>query len=270
MNLFLKLCKLKAKLLIIKNNIMIIFKSLLKTLENKGAGYFVLIDPDKLPTEKIPEFMVKAREAGVDAVLIGGSILISGEFDEFVKQVRSTSNGIPVILFPGGVNQISANADAMLFLSLISGRVAQHLIGSQVLAAPIVHRTGIEPISTAYMLIESGRPTSAQYMSGTTPIPRNKPDIAVAHALAAKYLGFKFIYLEAGSGAENSVPEELIYAVAQTVDLPLIVGGGIVSPEAARKKVEAGASYIVTGTIHENSSEDGLLKKFADAIHIKM
>ncbi len=249
---------------------MIVFENLLKIIEQKGAGYFVLIDPDKLSSEQIPGFMQQAKDAGVDAVLIGGSLLISGEFEEFVKQVKINSNGIPVILFPGGVNQISVSADAMLFLSLISGREAQHLIGSQVLAAPIVHRTGIEPISTAYMLIESGRPTSAQYMSGTNPIPRNKPDIAVAHALAAKYLGFKFIYLEAGSGAENSVPVELIQAVAKIVDLPLIVGGGIVTPETARMKVDAGASFVVTGTIIENSSEDGLLKKFADAIHIKM
>lgn len=247
-----------------------VFDSLLKVQKEKGAGYLVLIDPDKLPITKIPDFMLKACDAGVDAVLIGGSLLISGEFEEFVNQVKNNSNGIPVLLFPGGVNQISAKADAILFLSLISGREAQHLIGSQVLAAPIIHRIGIETISTAYMLIESGRPTSAQYMSGTTPIPRNKPDIAVAHALAAKYLGFKFIYLEAGSGAENSVPLELIQAVAKTVDLPLIVGGGIVSPETARKKVDAGASFVVTGTIIENSSEDGLLKKFADAIHIKM
>ena len=229
----------------------------------------MLVDPDKLPGEQIPGFLKKAANDGVDAILVGGSLLISGEFEEFVKVVKNNSNGMPVILFPGGVNQISATADAMLFLSLISGREAQHLIGSQVLAAPIVHRTGIETISTAYMLIESGKPTSAQYMSGTTPIPRNKPDIAVAHALAAKYLGFKLIYLEAGSGAENSVPVELIHAVAKTVDLPLIVGGGIVTPQAARQKVEAGASFVVTGTIHENSSEDGLLKKFAAAIHYK-
>jgi phosphoglycerol geranylgeranyltransferase len=247
---------------------MLVIDTLLKIQKDKSAGYFVLIDPDKLSTEKIPSFMLKAREAGVDAVLIGGSLLISGEFEDFVGLVKSNSNGIPVILFPGGVNQISAKADAMLFLSLISGREAQHLIGSQVLAAPIVYRIGIETISTAYMLIESGRPTSAQYMSGTTPIPRNKPDIAVAHALAAKYMGFKFIYLEAGSGAENSVPVEIIKAVSKTVDLPLIVGGGIVSPEEARKKVIAGASFVVTGTILENSSEDGLLKKFAEAIHV--
>jgi putative glycerol-1-phosphate prenyltransferase len=251
---------------------MTVFESLIKIPEEKGAGYFVLIDPDKLPLSKIPGFMKKAKDAGVDVVLIGGSLLISGEFDEFVNQVKINSNGIPVLLFPGGVNQISARADALLFLSLISGREAQHLIGTQVLAAPIIHRIGIETISTAYMLIESGRPTSAQYMSGTTPIPipRNKPDIAVAHALAAKYLGFRFIYLEAGSGAENSVPEELIKSVAKTIDLPLIVGGGIVTPETARKKVEAGASFVVTGTAIENSSEDGLLKQFARAIHTRI
>ncbi len=175
---------------------MSVFENLNIIANQKGAGYLVLVDPDKLPLSEISDCMKLAGQSGVDGILIGGSILISGEFENFVTEVKRHAGKIPIILFPGGVNQISVQADALLFLSIISGREAQHLIGTQVLAAPVIHRIGIETISTAYMLIESGRPTSAQYMSGTTPIPRNKPEIAVAHALAAKYLGFKFIYLE--------------------------------------------------------------------------
>lgn len=246
---------------------MSVFRKLFENCRKNGAGYLVLVDPDKLEISKIPAFMKAANHAKVDGILIGGSILISGEFENFVSEVKRSAGNIPVILFPGGVNQISASADALLFLSIISGREAQHLIGSQVLAAPVIHRLGIETISTAYMLIESGKPTSAQFMSGTTPLPRHKPEIAVAHALAAQYLGFKMIYLEAGSGADQSVPDEMVKAVAQIVNIPVIVGGGILTPEDARGKVEAGASFVVTGTIIENSKDPGLLKKFADAIH---
>ncbi len=248
---------------------MSVFENLNKISNQKGAGYLVLVDPDKLPLFKIADFMKTAGQSGVDGILIGGSILISGEFENFVTEVKKHAGKIPIILFPGGVNQISAQADALLFLSIISGREAQHLIGTQVLAAPVIHRIGIETIATAYMLIESGKATSAQFMSGTSPIPRHKPEIAVAHALAAQYLGFNLIYLEAGSGADNSVPVEMIKAVTQTVKIPVIVGGGINTPEDARAKVASGASFVVTGTIIENSNENNLLKKFAKAIHIK-
>ncbi|MFC2088349.1 geranylgeranylglyceryl/heptaprenylglyceryl phosphate synthase [Calditrichota bacterium] len=245
-----------------------VFERLIKTSSKNGADYLVLIDPDKLEISKIPHFMESANRSDVDGILIGGSILISGEFENFVIEVKKHAGNIPVILFPGGVNQISASADALLFLSMISGREAQHLIGTQVLAAPIIHRIGIETIATAYILIESGKPTSAQFMSGTNPLPRHKPEIAVAHALAAQYLGFKLIYLEAGSGADHSVPNEMVKAVTKTVDIPVIVGGGICTPDDAREKVEAGASFVVTGTIIENSTDSGLLKKFANAIHL--
>lgn len=248
---------------------MSVFENLNKISNQKGAGYLVLIDPDKLPLSEIKEFMNLAQQSDVDGILIGGSILISGEFEKFVTEVKKYAGSIPVILFPGGVNQISANADALLFLSIVSGREAQHLIGTQVMAAPVIHRIGIETISTAYILIESGKTTSAQFMSGTNPLPRHKPEIAVAHALAAQYLGFKIIYLEAGSGADNSVPVELIKAVTQTVKIPVIVGGGICTPDDARSKVVAGANFVVTGTIIENSNEDGLIRNFANAIHVK-
>ena len=154
-------------------------------------------------------------------------------------------------------------------MSLVSGRNAEHLIGDQVVAAPLVKACGIEPIPTAYMLIESGQTTSAEYMSNTRPIPRHKPDIAAATALAAEFLGMKLVYLEAGSGAIQSVPEEMIKAVSSYVTLPLVVGGGITSPQEARAKVEAGASFIVTGNVLERDNDAQLVHRFAEAVHVR-
>jgi putative glycerol-1-phosphate prenyltransferase len=172
-----------------------------------------------------------------------------------------------VILFPGSVHQITPDADALLFLSLISGREPQHLIGSQVLAAPLIYRSGLEAISTAYMLIDSGRQTSAHFMSGTTPLPRNKPDIVTAHVLAAHYFGFKLVYLEGGSGSDMPVPDEIISAAAHVSNMPIIVGGGIRNPEVAHAKVTAGASFIVTGNILETTNDDHLMRDIAAAVH---
>jgi phosphoglycerol geranylgeranyltransferase len=231
------------------------------------ASFVILIDPDKIDTSVIPAFIDKCVSAGIDLFFIGGSLLNGTEFDTKVKLIKSSAKNIPVIIFPGGVNQLSVHADALLYLSLISGRNADYLIGNQVLAAPVIKKSNIEVISTAYMLIESGQTTSVEFMSGTKPIPRDKPDIAIAHALAAEYLGFKVIYLEAGSGAKQSVPEEMIGGVAQSVKLPLIVGGGIKSPEDAHKKVQAGANLIVVGNHFENNNDSALLKDFASAIH---
>jgi phosphoglycerol geranylgeranyltransferase len=165
------------------------------------------------------------------------------------------------------VHQLSANADAILFLSLLSGRNPHHIIGTQVIAAPIIHRLGIEPISTAYLLVESGKATSAEFMSGTIPLPRHKPEIAVAHALAASYMGFRTIYLEGGSGADYSVPVQIISAISQTVDVPVIVGGGIRTPDDALEKVDAGADFIVTGNILERQNDPAFIKAFVQAIH---
>lgn len=245
-----------------------VFDTLLHTKKEKGAGYFVLIDPDKTPPGALPSLAEAAAEAGVDAFLVGGSLLLTPDFDTFLKTLKSCCDDRPVIIFPGGVHQISSNADAILFLSLLSGRNAHHIIGTQVLAAPIIHRLNIEAISTAYLLVESGRPTAAEFMSGTTPLPRNKVEIAMAHGLAAAYMGFKLIYLEGGSGAEHSVPEEMIAGMSRAVRIPLIVGGGIRTPEEAARKVAAGASFIVTGTIHEENRDHGLLRDFAEAIHV--
>lgn len=245
---------------------MSIYESLLSTSKTKGAGYFILIDPDKIASDKLPSFVEQATEAGVDAFLIGGSLIVDDSFERCIKSIKKHTN-VPAVIFPGGVMQISPSADAILFLSIISGRNPQHLIGDQVLAAPIVKRIGLEAISTAYMLVESGRTTSAEFMSNTQPLPRHKPDIAVAHAMAAEILGFKMIYLEAGSGAEQSVPEEMIGAIAQHCSVPLIVGGGLRTPDDARKKVNAGAKFIVTGTVLEKDNSVQLVKEFASAIH---
>jgi putative glycerol-1-phosphate prenyltransferase len=246
---------------------MSVYDALVDTYQSQKAGYWVLLDPDKLPHEKIPEFLEQLVKSEVDAILIGGSLILNSDFENFVGEVKKYSKNIPVILFPGSVHQVTPKADALLFLSVISGRQAQNLIGNQVLAAPLVYRSGIEAIATAYMLIDSGRQTAAQFMSGSMPLPRNKPDLAVAHALAAQYLGFKLIYLEGGSGADHSVPDELISAVRKMVHIPIIVGGGIISPEVAAKKVAAGATFIVTGNVLEKSDDPHLMQKFASAVH---
>jgi putative glycerol-1-phosphate prenyltransferase len=246
---------------------MSVHDSFIKIYNNHDAAYWVLLDPDKLPIDKIPGFLDQLKKSNVDGILIGGSLILNSDFEYFVGEVKKYSDQIPVILFPGSVHQVAPKADALLFLSVISGRQAQNLIGNQVLAAPLVYRSGIEAIATAYMLIDSGRQTAAQFMSGSMPLPRNKPDLVVAHALAAQYLGFKLIYLEGGSGADLSVPNEIISAVRKTVDIPIIVGGGITSPEVATTKVAAGATFIVTGNVLEKSDDAELIQKFASAVH---
>ncbi len=249
---------------------MTVYNRLMTVQQKKGAGYWVLLDPDKMPTADIPAFAAAAEKSGVDALLVGGSLMLSSDFEHFVIELKKKVTHIPVIIFPGSLQQITAQADALLFLSVVSGRDAHNLIGNHVLAAPLVYRCKLETISTAYLLIESGKITAAQFMSGSLPLPRNKPDLAVAHALAAQYLGFKFIYLEAGSGAELTVPAEIISAVSQTCNIPVIVGGGIRTPQEASAKVKAGASFIVTGNIIEDTTDLNLLNEFSKAIHYQI
>jgi putative glycerol-1-phosphate prenyltransferase len=244
------------------------FKRLLNIKEKNHAGYFVLLDPDKKSIDELVDLAKICEDQGVDGLLIGGSLLFSVDFDQLILTIKR-SVSIPVIIFPGNGRQLSGHADALLFLSLISGRNPNTLIGEQVHSAPLIHALGLEAISTGYMLIESGCTTAAEFMSNTRPIPRAKPEIAVAHALAAEYLGMKFIYLEGGSGAQNSVPEQMIKAIYKTISLPVIVGGGIRTPEEARSKVKAGASFIVTGNILEGNQDVCFIKALAQAIHTK-
>ena len=245
------------------------YNYLLNNIKTKGAAYLVLLDPDKLPITKIAPFIRHCEKSGVDGFLIGGSLMISGDLDSFIEVVK-VETLLPLIIFPGSINQISSIADAILFLSVISGRNSEHLIGKHVTASPLIKRANIEPISTGYILVESGVTTTAVYMSGSLPVPRNKPEIAAATALAGEYLGMKFIYLEAGSGAQDSVPDEMVKAVSKECSIPIIVGGGIRTPQAARKKVDSGASIIVTGNFFENENNWDLIKEFASAVHYKL
>lgn len=241
---------------------------MLSIKEQRGAGYFVLIDPDKTHGKELEQFIRIANNTDVDAFLIGGSLMMNHEFERSIELIKHTTTK-PLVIFPGSLFQVSPIADAILFLTLISGRNPEYLISNQVVAAPIIKRAGLEAISTGYILIEGGCVTSAEFMSNTRPIPRTKIDIAVAHAMAGELLGLKMLYLEAGSGAEHSVPTEMVSAVAHSCSLPLIVGGGIRTPEDAHAKVQAGASFIVTGTILEQQNHSSLLQQFADAIHTR-
>ena len=245
-----------------------VLEKLLQIKEQKGGGYFVLIDPDKQNISQAVELAIKCEKAGVDALLVGGSLLFVNCLDELINAIKAETS-IPVIIFPGGTNQLSKYADAVLFLSLISGRNPDKLIGEQVTAAPVIKSMSLEAISTAYLFIESGNVTTAQFISNTRPIPREKPDIAMAHVLAAEYLGMSLAYLEAGSGAKYSVPDSFIKIIAEYSNIPLIVGGGIRKPEEARQKIEAGASFIVTGNVLEGNHDSGLIKSFAQAVHLK-
>ena len=244
------------------------YNHILNTIDSKGAAYLVLLDPDKLSQDKADVFLQHCEKSGVDGFLVGGSLMVSGNFEPLIEKVKINTN-LPAIIFPGSIDQVSSRADAILFLSVVSGRNADNLIGRHVIASPLVQRAGIEPISTGYILIESGAMTTAVYMSGSMPLPRSKPEIAAATALAAEYLGMKLIYLEAGSGADQPVPYEMINAIREVCSIPVVAGGGIRSPIVAREKVENGANIIVTGNYFEDDSNWEMIPEFANAVHFK-
>lgn len=228
--------------------------------------FLVLVDPDRLDPGSLAGLAREAVEAGVDGFLAGTSLLLGEGFGAVVQELRRAS-GLPVILFPGDTGQVVPEASAILFLSLISGRNPQFLIGEQVKGAPQVIRAGLECLPTGYLLVESGLASSAQFMSASQPLPRHKPDIAVAHALAARCLGLRQLYLEAGSGAPHRVPDEMITAVKQVYPWPLIVGGGLRQPEDGARAARAGADVVVIGTAVENGSARGRLAEFVSAVH---
>ena len=242
------------------------YQHICDTIDRRGAAFFLLVDPDHLTADKIPVIADCCNDGSVDAVLVGGSLLVSNNLHDTVSQLRAATKA-PLILFPGNARQLSSEADAVLFLSLVSGRNSQYLIGEHVQASPILRELNIEPIPTGYMLIGSGPPTTAEYISNTTPIPRQKSDVAMATALAAEYLGMKMIYLEGGSGAELSVPSEMVRAVSEYVSLPVIVGGGIRTPESAAEKVANGAGVVVIGNALEPDTSATRIREFAQAIH---
>jgi phosphoglycerol geranylgeranyltransferase len=241
-----------------------VYQSLLKKKQNGKKSFAVLVDPDKISASSLQELISLATEARVDYFFVGGSLVISDHLDECIRQIKS-SCAIPVLLFPGSPSQISKHADALLYLSLISGRNADMLIGQHVVSAPFVKKSGLEIISTGYMVIDGGAATTVSYISNATPIPHNKPDIALCTALAGEMLGMKLIYMDSGSGAEKAISEEMISTVAKNVEVPVIVGGGIRDAEKAYLNCKAGADVIVVGNAIEKDSS--LVKEIADAIH---
>ena len=232
-------------------------------LEAKKEGkkkFVVLIDPDKI--KKLDKVLDIAAEGGVDYFFIGGSLVVNNQLDKTIESIKERCN-IPMVLFPGNSYQLSYKADAILFLSLISGRNPDLLIGKHVISAPYLKVSPLEIIPTGYMLIDGGINTTVQYMSNTIPIPSNKADIAVCTALAGEMLGLKMIYMDAGSGALNPIPTQMIEAVSNSISIPLIIGGGIKDPETITQNLKAGADVIVVGNAIE--SNPGLLNEMKEA-----
>jgi putative glycerol-1-phosphate prenyltransferase len=241
---------------------MSIYENILKNKDRKS--FAVLIDPDKYMPLELDRVVSSALESSVDLILVGGSLLTYDHLDETLQAIKGKVD-IPVILFPGSMLQLNEKADGVLLLSLISGRNADLLIGKHVIAAPYLKNSSLEILSTGYMLIESGPITTAQYISNTIPIPRLKDDIAICTAMAGEMLGLRLIYMDAGSGAEMPVPPSMISKVKENITLPLIIGGGIRTPEQALASCKAGADVIVVGNAIEK--DYSCLKEIAYAIH---
>jgi phosphoglycerol geranylgeranyltransferase len=214
----------------------------------------VLIDPDRHEEDRLADFVRYILKLKPDYLLLGSSVIVKSDVERSARIVKSVTN-LPLILFPGHFTQLNNVVDAVLLLSLISGRNADLLIGQHVQAAPLLARTTADILSTGYMLIESGRPTSVSYISNTLPIPSDKNDIAVSTALAGEFIGMKFIYLDAGSGAERSVPLKMIEKVAQNIKSPLIVGGGIKDMKQVELCWNAGANLVIVGNALEEDQE---------------
>jgi putative glycerol-1-phosphate prenyltransferase len=242
-----------------------VYSSLLTKKAGAQKSFAVLIDPDKVTPSEIDRICNIAVNAAVDYFFVGGSLVISNRLDEVILQIKKNCN-IPVLLFPGSPSQISRYGDALLYLSLISGRNADLLIGQHVISAPFVKQSGLEIISAGYMVVDGGSPTTVSYISNALPIPSDKHEIAMCTAMAGEMLGMKLIYMDAGSGAKRPVHENLISSVAENITVPLLVGGGIIQPEKAYHNCKAGADVIVVGNAIEK--DPSLISEMAAAIHM--
>ena len=229
-----------------------------------NKAFAVLIDPDKLNEQSLLTTIEIAIKAKVDFFFVGGSLVVTDTLDKMVAAIKKHCS-IPVVLFPGSPDQITPKADALLYLSLISGRNPELLIGQHVISAPFVKQSGLEIIPVGYMLIDGGSPTTVSYISNTNPIPSNKNDIAICTAMAGEMLGLKLIYMDAGSGAIKAIPTAMIKEVAKHIQIPLVVGGGITTPEKAKENCIAGADIIVVGNAAEKDPE--LITAISNAIH---
>ena len=241
-----------------------IYTSLVKRKEQRKKSFAVLIDPDKVNETDMEQYIMLAVEANVDYFLVGGSLVVSSYLDECVQAIKKNCD-IPVILFPGSPSQVSPFADALLYLSLISGRNAELLIGQHVVSAPLVKKSGLEIMSTGYMVVDGGAPTTVSYISNAAPLPADKNEIAMCTAMAGEMLGMKLIYMDAGSGARQAITETMISKVASCISVPLIVGGGITTAEKAYLNCKAGADVIVVGNAIEKDAS--LIKEISTAVH---
>ncbi|MCX6188825.1 MAG: geranylgeranylglyceryl/heptaprenylglyceryl phosphate synthase [Bacteroidetes bacterium] len=241
-----------------------IYPNLLIRKQQNKKSFAILIDPDSTDEAALTEIVSLCNEAKVDFILVGGSLITNGYFEKCIETIKMNSS-IPCIIFPGNSFQISKKSDAILLLSLISGRNPELLIGNHVLAASQLKRSALEIIPTGYMLIDGGRTTSVSYMSNTVPIPADKYAIAASTALAGEMLGLKIIYMDAGSGALYPVPSKLITEVSKQITVPVFVGGGIKNTIQALEACHAGADVIVVGNAIEKDTS--LIKQLAQAIH---
>jgi phosphoglycerol geranylgeranyltransferase len=241
-----------------------VYQSLLEKKKNGRKAFAVLIDPDKVTASSLSSLVQSANQSNVDYLFVGGSLVVSDHLDECIEQIKKETS-IPIILFPGSPSQLSKHADALLYLSLISGRNPELLIGQHVISAPFVKKSGLEIISTGYMVIDGGAPTTVSYISGAAPIPADKAEIALCTAMAGEMLGKKLIYMDAGSGAKKPITEEMISLVAKNIEVPLVIGGGIRDAEKAYLNCKAGADVIVVGNAIEK--DPSLLEEIAAAIH---
>lgn len=238
-----------------------LFESL--KINNKHA-FAMLIDPDSVLPEQMGYMAEQCEAAQVDFVFLGGSIVVSSHVAACITAFKAVSK-TPVVLFPGSPSQVTSEADALLYLSLISGRNPDLLIGQHVVSAPAVKASGLEVVSTGYMVVDGGVPTTVSYMSHSAPIPADKPDIALCTAWAGEMQGKHVIYMDAGSGARYPISKEMIEHVSRNIDIPLIVGGGIKTPEKVRENCRAGAQVIVVGNAIEKDLS--LLKELSAAVH---
>ena len=236
-------------------------EKIIKEKKGKNQKMFAwLIDPDKLSPDQLKTQLEIAVKNPPSLIFLGGSLMIKNQINQFISQIKSVLD-LPVIIFPGSTNQVHENADGILFLSLISGRNPDFLIGRHVEVAYLLSQSNIEVLPTGYMLVDCGIPTTASYMSSTLPLPYHKNDIAVSTALAGEMLGLRFLFLDGGSGASKPVNPEMISMVSRSVKIPLLVGGGIVNTEQMEKAFRAGADVVVVGNIIEKHPE--LLINFA-------
>ncbi len=241
-----------------------IYNNIIANKKAKKKSFALLIDPDKQNEKQLLSIIDKAKNANIDYFFVGGSLLTNDSLDLCLATLKEKST-IPVVLFPGNAMQVNEKANGILFLSLISGRNADMLIGKQVITAPILKQSSLEVLPTGYILIDSGKPTTVSYMSNTNPIPANKDTVAACTAIAGEMLGLKLIFMDGGSGAKNPISEKMIKTVRESINVPLIIGGGISSGEKAIANCKAGADIIVVGNAIEK--DENLISEIADAIH---